>query len=219
MQKKIYLSNEDRLKYEECLEIVEEKLKRLLDDYCLKTNTYAILGSRIKDDKSIQEKVIRKNISDFKNEITDIAGIRIIFCDTIFKNINMEKLNNSFLDLSKENFVNLMCNLAKLDDNFDINIINNFITYLKNNLDFEIIEEINYIDYPKKSGYQSYHFVVLINGFKVEIQIRNLLQHLWAECEHRNVYKNKISNNENSKFYKEQSCFIKEKTLEKKMRK
>ena len=71
------------------------------------------------------------------------------------------------------------------------------INLLKESSHFEIIREKDYITKPKKSGYRSYHLVVLahvqlISGTEnvpVEIQIRTLAQDFWAALEHQITYK------------------------------
>ena len=71
------------------------------------------------------------------------------------------------------------------------------INIIKENKDVEIIKEKDYITNPKKSGYRSYHLIVMahvhmINGnedIPVEIQIRTLAQDFWASLEHQITYK------------------------------
>ena len=63
--------------------------------------------------------------------------------------------------------------------------------------DINVIESIDYIENPKKSGYQSYHMVVLVPVYlsgitvnvKVEIQIRTIAMDFWASLEHKIKYK------------------------------
>ena len=62
-----------------------------------------------------------------------------------------------------------------------------------------ILKEKDYITYPKKSGYSSYHLIVEIpislskqNIYvKVEIQIRTIAMDFWANLEHKMKYKSK----------------------------
>jgi putative GTP pyrophosphokinase len=63
--------------------------------------------------------------------------------------------------------------------------------------DFEIIEERDYINNQKDSGYRSYHVIInypidMINGHRevlAEIQIRTLAMNFWATIEHSLNYK------------------------------
>ena len=60
-----------------------------------------------------------------------------------------------------------------------------------------IEEEKDYVNYPKESGYSSYHMIVevpvtlskQIIYVKVEIQIRTLAMDFWASLEHKMKYK------------------------------
>lgn len=62
-----------------------------------------------------------------------------------------------------------------------------------------ILKEKDYITYPKKSGYSSYHLIVEIpislskqNIYvKAEIQIRTIAMDFWANLEHKMKYKSK----------------------------
>ena len=118
---------------------------------------------------------------------------RIKSFDSIKKKI--EKKNLSF---TINNIVENLCDIA------GIRIICSFIPdvyriaeVLKKHPDIEVIECNDYIENPKKSGYQSYHIVVgvpvhLSNftiNVKVEIQIRTIAMDFWASLEHKIKYK------------------------------
>jgi len=61
-------------------------------------------------------------------------------------------------------------------------------SFRKSKIKHELIKEYDYVTCPKESGYRSIHFVYRYNnhrapeynGLKVELQIRNQLQHSWA---------------------------------------
>lgn len=61
-------------------------------------------------------------------------------------------------------------------------------SYRNSRFSHELIKEYDYIDKPKASGYRSVHFVYRYknrlapeyDGLKIELQIRNRLQHSWA---------------------------------------
>jgi ppGpp synthetase/RelA/SpoT-type nucleotidyltranferase len=60
--------------------------------------------------------------------------------------------------------------------------------YRNSRFPHQLVKEFNYIDYPKESGYRSVHFVFKYknpkapeyNNLRIELQIRNQLQHSWA---------------------------------------
>ena len=65
--------------------------------------------------------------------------------------------------------------------------------------DIHLLKKVNYIDYPKESGYQSLHLVVEVRVYcqkgllkiPVEIQLRTIAMDCWASLEHDILYKNK----------------------------
>lgn len=71
------------------------------------------------------------------------------------------------------------------------------VEMLKNNTDFIVIKEKDYIKNPKESGYKGYHLIVktpvyLTTGITevvVEIQIRTMAMDFWASLEHKIKYK------------------------------
>lgn len=68
--------------------------------------------------------------------------------------------------------------------------------------DITLIEQKDYIDEPKKSGYRSLHLIIEIPVFfsdqtrmmKVEVQIRTIAMDFWASLEHQLRYKKNIEN-------------------------
>jgi len=128
------------------------------------------IESRIKDPLKLDEKISKKNYK-YKdiNEITDIVGIRVI---TYFED-EVDKIAS---------------------------IINSeFVVDGENSIDKRKLE-------TDRFGYKSLHYVVSLSEgrkklkeykrfreFKVEIQIRSILQHAWAEIEHDIGYKGENS--------------------------
>ncbi len=63
--------------------------------------------------------------------------------------------------------------------------------------DIEVVSIKDYITYPKKSGYRSYHMIITVPVYltektiraKVEIQIRTVAMDFWASLEHKIHYK------------------------------
>ena len=129
------------------------------------------ISSRIKDRASLERK-IRKHSPPYTSleEITDIGGIRITtyFADDV--------------DVVA----------ALLDRNFEVDA--------GNSVDKRLIHD------PDRFGYLSIHYVVSLDerrcelpeysqfkNMKLEIQIRSILQHAWAEMEHDMGYKSVLA--------------------------
>lgn len=79
--------------------------------------------------------------------------------------------------------------------------IYNILSLIKEQTDLLILKESDYINYPKPSGYKSYHMVLGVPVYRVEgmqyypveIQFRTLSMDLWASMEHRICYKDETS--------------------------
>jgi len=175
-----------------------------------------IVGGRIKDSESIQLKINKKEkTGDFvsvSDSISDIAGCRVVFCDVRYELVKLDELNDIIASLSREEFTYEMFDFLQNDKNCDVDVIYKFVDYFCKCSGMKIIEMNDYIRDPKDSGYQSLHLVVETNkGIKVEIQFRNLVQHLWAESEHREIYNSKKSDEDisnNDLFYQKLAPFV-----------
>ena len=150
--------------YEGCLDYVENTVESIIKSQSI--NVHEIIG-RVKTVESLEGKVKRKNYSNLA-EITDLCGIRII---TYFSD-----------DVDK---------IAEL-------ISQEFEVDVENTIDKRKSED------PTKFGYVSLHYVVGLKegttpstlygrfkNIKLEIQIRTVMQHAWAEIEHDLGYKSK----------------------------
>ena len=90
--------------------------------------------------------------------------------------------------------IRAVCPLKK-----DIFSIRDFIQKIEG---LNILKEKDYVTYPKKSGYSSYHLITEVPislsqhdiYVKVELQIRTIAMDFWANLEHKVKYKpeNKI---------------------------
>ena len=71
------------------------------------------------------------------------------------------------------------------------------LNLLRQRKDFKIVQERDYINHQKESGYRSYHVIIeypveMVDGRKnilAEIQIRTLAMNFWATIEHSLNYK------------------------------
>jgi len=145
------------------------KIKDLVIDLMktkkLKAN---VIESRTKDVESFANKIQRKSKTyvDPLNEITDICGIRVIvnYQDEVDKIVEM------------------------IEEEFEVDKVNS-------------IDKGSLLN-PNEFGYRSVHYVVSLTharkrltewkaygDFKVEIQIRTILQHSWALISHSLQYK------------------------------
>lgn len=60
---------------------------------------------------------------------------------------------------------------------------------------YEVIEEKDYIKNAKESGYRSYHLILRIRGYFVEVQLRTISMDTWAALEHHLQYKKDVQGN------------------------
>lgn len=85
--------------------------------------------------------------------------------------------------------VRIVCSF--LSDVYDI------VDLIKNSKQFIIKRENNYIDFPKESGYRSYHLIILVpihlgertEYIEAEIQVRTVAMDFWASLDHKLRYK------------------------------
>ncbi|MFC1810343.1 GTP pyrophosphokinase family protein [Patescibacteria group bacterium] len=159
--------NEKITQYNEFLNFATDYIKSCLDKEGFSS---VLIHSRIKTKKNFTSKINRpeSKYAEFE-EITDIAGIRII-----------------------SYFENQIDNIAKvIEKYFVIDSVNS--------------DNIKYRYDYKSFGYLSLHYICQLPNkivkkgnnqkfvnLKIEIQIRSLLQHAWAEIEHDLGYKSKV---------------------------
>ncbi len=150
--------------------------KKLRDQICRQVNDFLrqekILSLntdyRIKEKDRFIEKIKRKHYDDPINQMEDFCGIRVV----CFYSKDISKI----CDYLERNFFKL-----------------------------EAIDKSSNLNHDK-IGYRSWHYIVKLKdticqeddyykdlkGLKVEIQIRTLLMHSWAEMEHKLQYKSEI---------------------------
>lgn len=142
---------------------VESILKNLIEQNKI---DYLSVAGRTKTKESITEKIKRKNYKDPANQITDISGIRII--------LFVESDINSVSEIIRKSFSIDELNSSNKDEKLSLDRV----------------------------GYRSVHFVCDLgknrsalpefeglDSLKLEIQIRTVLQHAWAELAHDRSYK------------------------------
>lgn len=117
----------------------------------------------------------------------------------------INKLRKNNLDFTIENVVNYINDIigVRIICSFKEDV-NELIDILKKSKNIKVINEKDYINNPKISGYRSYHMIVevpveLINEktyVKAEIQIRTLAMDLWASLDHKLSYKSEFCTDE-----------------------
>lgn len=122
------------------------------------------------------------------------------------------KTISSILEKAQKKDIEMRNFEQKIDDIAGIRIICQFVEdiykvvdIIKNRSDMTVINEKDYIESAKKSGYRSYHLIVkyaveTLKGTKelqVEIQIRTLAMNFWSTIEHSLQYKYKQNMPEN----------------------
>lgn len=102
------------------------------------------------------------------------------------RKISLNSLSDKMYDIAG---IRLMCQFTH-----DIDVV---VAMLRERHDFKIIEERDYVNNIKESGYRSYHVIIeypieTAQGNKAvlaEIQIRTLAMNFWATIEHSLNYK------------------------------
>lgn len=123
----------------------------------------------------------------------------------------IKKVGSALEKLDRKNYeVNIDSLEEHIQDMVGVRLISKFIpdVYMMREIiaqstELEIIDEEDYIQNPKPSGYSSYHITVLVpidseDGIEyipAEIQLRTILMDYWAEQEHIFNYKPKDGNN------------------------
>ncbi|OJF96485.1 GTP pyrophosphokinase family protein [Alkalibacterium sp. 20] len=115
-----------------------------------------------------------------------VKPINSILMKSKTRNISLDKLETDMEDLAG---IRIMCPFV--EDIHDV------VAMLKNRNDINVVQEKDYVNHKKDSGYRSYHLICeysvqLIDEVKVvlvEIQIRTLAMNFWASIEHSLNYK------------------------------
>ena len=115
----------------------------------------------------------------------------------------MEKLNRKGLEISRENIVEQLNDIAGVRVIcYYVDDIYRIADALIAQDDIELIAKKDYIAEPKPGGYRSLHLIVSVPVYftqsvhrvKAEIQIRTIAMDFWASLEHQIKYKKKLDN-------------------------
>ena len=156
-----YIKN--RPTYKKLSEKIKTIVSELLD---VKELTYHMVTNRAKDIDSFKKKIQHEKYDDPINQITDLAGIRIItYVEDELKGVCNE-LENIF-EIDKE---------QSLDKSEELGI------------DRVGYKSVHFIAKIKEDRLKLPEYAIYEGKF-FEIQIRTILQHAWAEIEHDRNYK------------------------------
>lgn len=202
MKSKHVFTNYDLLDYEKASKKAVIYLNNMLNKFCKDKNYGWMIADRIKSLDSINEKIRDKRLKKGKNfnfrlDVLDIAGLRVVFCDKNYVCPCMELLDNNIHKWTPENFMYAFEESKLCPDNYNVENLYDFVEFLMRNCKgVDIVKD--YIMYQKPSGYQSLHVIMsvpimsykgTIRKIPVEIQFRNYTQHLYNELEHDVRYK------------------------------
>ena len=169
-KKQVLLDQYDEKKriYESFLAEIEHQVKGLLQTSHIPYNS---ISSRLKSRESLAEKIERKQYKyNNLNEITDIAGVRVItyYATDVDK---VSEIIESEFDVDKEHSIDKRTSLEP--DRFGYCSVHYVVSMS-----------------PARLALRECHAYA---GMKCEIQIRTVLQHAWAEIEHDIGYKSEIT--------------------------
>ncbi len=138
-------------------------------------------------------------ISLYSSENPDHAKSVIYCCSRLKTPESMiQKLKKRGLPVNKQ------AALSQVYDAVGIRVVCSFAedvyqiaAWLKNRAEFRILEEKDYIAYPKPNGYRSLHLLLQMtegegSGLFAEIQIRTIAIDFWAALEHQLKYKKNL---------------------------
>lgn len=132
---------------------------------------------------------------EFKNKVNPVEHIKSRIKT---EKSALDKLNKKGYELTFENLkehvkdmigIRIVCSFV--DD------VDKIVSMIKKSKRFKVIEEKNYIDNPKSTGYMSYHLIVEIPLYldesveyiPAEIQIRTVAMDFFASLDHKIRYK------------------------------
>ena len=179
------ISKAERTKFEEKLFIYEGALEILKSKIAIVNIEY----NRILNFNDSLNKI--EKITSRVKSIDSIAG-KLEKNDLEF---NEENIESKVHDVVGVRIVGLTLN----DIHVIIGLIHNNLKLLNEKEGFEVIKEKDYINNPKESGYQGYHFQIEVpvrfssTEYKVaaEIQVRTSAMDAWSTLEHKYRYKSK----------------------------
>ena len=181
---------EDIIEQKQILKVEDETFKKLMFIYSIAIKELQNKIEILKDEFKIL----------YNYELIDHIDSRIKEPKSILNKMQNRNLKFTYYNMI-ENIndiagIRVVCPIKK-----DIFTIKDLIQ----NIDgIHILKEKDYVTYPKKSGYSSYHLILEIPVslskskmyVKLELQIRTIAMDFWANLEHKMKYKPEIKINE-----------------------
>ena len=176
--KKPEIEEDQRAFYGDTLSIIEEELHKM--------------SAEIERLEKMDEDLDRKRIEHFKWRIKKPKSI-----ECKLKKLGFHyDLDTCFIHLFDYAGIRVVCSF--LEDIYSIR------DYFENMEGVRILEEKDYVKYPKPNGYRSFHMILEIDRklnenvdkMHMEIQIRTISQDSWASLEHQLKYKRDIEHSE-----------------------
>lgn len=176
---------ENFIDYNQKLEIKDKTFEKLMFIYSIAIRELETKIGILKDEFKIF----------YDYDLIDHVNIRIKTPESIMSKMKAKGLELTYKEMIKNindiAGLRIVCPLKK-----DIFSIKDLIQKFPG---VNILKEKDYITYPKKSGYSSYHLIVEVpitlsqkNMYvKAEIQIRTIAMDFWASLEHKMKYKSK----------------------------
>lgn len=167
------------------IDVKEKEFEKLM-------NIYEMAMIQVKND--LDE--AKKNLKDFYNyDVINNITCRIKTPDSIINKMKRKQYNLNYKSLI-ENVQDIAGLRVVCQFKSDISKI---ISILEEDPNIDILEERDYINSPKKSGYSGYHIIAqtpvnigeTFANVKIEIQIRTMAMDFWSCAEHKIKYKAK----------------------------
>ena len=177
------VSIENFIDYNQNLKTEDKTFQKLMFIYSVATKELKTKIEILKDEFEVL----------YNYELIDHIDTRIKSPESIVHKMEKRNLKLTYANMVKNindiAGVRAICPLKK-----DIFSIRDFMQKIEG---LNILKEKDYVTYPKKSGYSSYHMIAEVPVslsqhdiyVKVELQIRTLAMDFWANLEHKMKYK------------------------------
>jgi len=148
------------------------------DRYSQKLYKSLISNPSIEKHRESFTEALNETLTKVKKLIPGEAYGRIKSRESILEKIGRKKI--TLQDMTDIAGIRVVVN--SMDD------LHRAVKVVRNN--FQVIQEEDYIKYPNK-GYRSYHFIIMVKGKPIELQIRTMRMEDWANVTHDVFYKNR----------------------------